>query len=382
MISDFEFLSAAHAVAHRTAPVSLVSGFCQGGPSALAPCLPKPEDVRRGLGLRGTIPSPSVPHAPVTAAPAHPKEPARLSGREDFVLDLYLRDVSAAMRSGCADVRGRDSVSLFDDGAREQLVLGGLHDVVRIAMGYRGMGLPVADLINEGNIGLIRAAELYDPNRCVRFAHYAQPWIRVQMQRALSYQAWPVNFPADFAWRHGKVCRTEQSLKASLDRAPLDSEVASACGMGVRTVHRLRATPMPRFVPLDTPFPADEPGVTLGEVLPDENTPGPDKEAERHSDRQMLVSLMRILPVREQKVLQLRYGLNDGRPRTLQEVARALGYVRQGIHRLENAALTRLRKHARFLLRSSKVVRSDRALNQACPPGTAVAQCATPLLAG
>jgi RNA polymerase primary sigma factor len=356
MISDFESLSAAQAVAHRTAAVSLVSGFYQAGPPTLAACLPKLAEIRRGFRANCAFPSSPVPRSSTRVAPFQNEEPTQvLSGREDFVLELYLRDVAVSLRSCFAAAPSDGSRPMFDDHARQRLVLSGLHDVVRMAMDYRGRGLPMADLINEGNIGLIRAAELYDPSRCVRFAHYARPWIRVQMHRALSYQSWPVNFPADFAWRHGKVCRTEQALKASLDRPPLDAEIASASGMPVRTVHRLRTIPTPSFVSLDSEFlSADESGMTLAEVIPDQTIPTPDKEAEGRSDRRLLLSLMKALPTREQKVLRMRYGLDDGCPRTLHEVARVLGYVRQGIHRLENAALTRLRKHARFVLHPAK----------------------------
>jgi RNA polymerase primary sigma factor len=122
--------------------------------------------------------------------------------------------------------------------------------------------------------------------------------------------------------------------------------------MGLPAVQRLRGTPSPSFVSLDSPVPSDDPGLTLSETIPDQQTTAPDREAERRSDRQFLLSLLKILSPVEQKVIRLRYGLEDGVPRTLQEVGRALGYVRQGVHRLETAALQRLKKHARFVLRA------------------------------
>jgi RNA polymerase primary sigma factor len=266
-------------------------------------------------------------------------------GGRDFLLDSYLRDLSSAADSAATTSRPQPG----GNSTREELVVDNLRTVVQIAFHYRGMGLPLPDLINEGNIGLLRAAELFDPGRCVRFAHYAQPWIRVHMQRALSYQAWPVKYPADFNWSRSRVSRAEAELKADSSRVPDDTEVARVCGLAVPAVHRLRATPAPCFVPLD--LATDDSGLSLSETIPDPQAAAPDREAERRSDRQYLCSLMKILSPLEEKVLRLRYGLDDGIPRTLQEVGRALGYVRQGVHRLETAALRHLKQHARFLQR-------------------------------
>ncbi len=277
------------------------------------------------------------------------------SGRDrDYVLDLYLRDVSSTITAQVPP-----GLKPADEAAREQLVFGNLSAVVQMAFHFRGLGLPLPDLINEGNIGLLRAAELYDARRCVRFAYYARPWIRVHMQRAVSYQAWPINYPADFGWRHSRVSRAEAQLKTTLNRTPADVELAQACGMGLPAVHRLRTTPAPNFVSLDSPVPSDDPGLTLSETIPDQHAAAPDREAERDSDRQFALSLLKILSPTEQRVIRLRYGLEDGIPHTLQEVGRVLGYVRQGIHRLETAALKRLRKHASFVLNAKSKTGTD-----------------------
>ena len=269
---------------------------------------------------------------------------------DDYVLRLYLRDLASVARSEePARLAPNPGPSHLDDSARQRLVLGQLPRVVRIAYDYQGFGLPLGDLVNEGNLGLMRAAELYDPFRNVRFAYYAQPWIRVQMQRALSYQAWPVKLPADFNWRHNQVQLASERLSATLNREARDSEVAEACHLEVPAVQRLRSTSAPSFVPLESPWPGHETGLTLAEVIPDENSPRPDREAASGSDRQFAQRLLAVLNPRERQVIRLRFGLDDGYGRTLAETGRLLGYGRQGIHRIESVALGKMRQHAQFL---------------------------------
>jgi RNA polymerase primary sigma factor len=267
----------------------------------------------------------------------------------DFVLQLYLRDIRNTSRPRPARGPLAPEPGKPDDSGRQQLVLAHLPRVVRIAFDYRGLGLPLGDLIGEGNIGLMRAAELFDPVRKVTFACYAKPWIRVQMQRALSYQAMPVSLPADFSWRRGQVQTAKERLGAKLNRAPKDTELADECGLSLPAVRRLRSTPPPSFVPLESPWPGIETDLTLAEVIPDETSPAPDREAARHSDRDFVDRLIAVLSPAEQKVIRLRFGLDDGCHRTFAQVGRLLGYGRQGIYRIQSVALAKLRQHARFL---------------------------------
>jgi RNA polymerase primary sigma factor len=272
----------------------------------------------------------------------------------DFVLRLYLRDLSndstpRRERGPLAPPPGR-----LDDSGRQQLVLGHLPGVVRIAFGYQGLGLPLGDLISEGNLGLMRAAELFDPVRKVPFAGYAKPWICVRMQRALSDQAWPVSLPADFSCRRGRVQAAQERLKTRLNREPDDAELAEDCGLDLPAVRRLRATPLPSFVPLESPWPGNETDLTLAEAIPDEASTAPDHQAALHSDRDLVDRLLPALSPAEQKVIRLRFGLDDGGRRTLGEVGQLLGYSRQGIHRLESVALAKLRQRARSLQAAPK----------------------------
>jgi RNA polymerase primary sigma factor len=267
----------------------------------------------------------------------------------DFVLRLYLRDISGNSTAKRAGGRQAAEPGRLDDSGRRQLVLGHLPRVVRIAFDYQGLGLPLGDLISEGNIGLMRAAELFDPFRKVTFTCYAKPWIRVQMQRALSYQARPVSLPAGFSGGRARVQAAQERLAAKLNRAPQDSELADECGLKLPAVRRLRSSPPPSFVPLESPWPGDETDLTLAEAIPDETFPAPDREAALHSDREFVDRLITVLSPAEQKVIRLRFGLDDGCHRTLGQVGQLLGYGRQGIHRLQSVALAKLRQRARCL---------------------------------
>jgi RNA polymerase sigma factor (sigma-70 family) len=276
----------------------------------------------------------------------------------DFLIKLYLRDLASDSQHKPIEEPPADSLESFDDSARERLVMGHLPSVVRMAFGYQGRGVPLSDLINEGNIGLMRAAERFDPVRKVRFAHYAGPWIRTQMDRALSYQAWPVSLPADFNWRRGQVRGAEERLAAKLNRRPKDTELARDCGLELPAVKRLRTASLPSFVGLESAWPGDEAGLTLAEVLPDETLARPDQEVARRSDREFVGTLLKTLTPTEQRVIKLRYGLDGGGGYTLTEVGRTLGYVRQGIHRIESSALGKLRQHAHFMQITPKAAKN------------------------
>ena len=302
-----------------------------------------PQPRRAYLGGRARRRGRVMEPLPATSEPGRtaPRPPSRPSGPEgpgahehDFILKLYLRDL--------ADLGSSPGAATDADG----LVLGHLRRVVHTAFDFVGYGLPLGDLINEGNLGLMRAAERFDPGRNVSFGYYAKPWIRVQMQRAVSYQAWPVSLPADYSWRHGQVLAAEERLTSALGRTPREAELAHECGLGVPAVRRLRSSPAPSFLPLESPCSGLESGLTLEEVLPDPAGATPDVEAMRGSDREFLDGLLDVLSATEQKAIRLRFGLDDGQPRTLAEVGQAMGYGRQGIHRIETVALATLRAEA------------------------------------
>jgi len=258
-----------------------------------------------------------------------------------MIADLQSYDIAAKPQA-------EENFDLLPKATAEELVLDNLSMVSRIALDYQGCGLPLNDLISEGNIGLMRAAQLFDPARNVRFSYYAGPWVRVHMQRALSYQAWPVNLPADYNSKRAKVKLAEERLCSQLNREPADTEVAGEAGVGLRAVRHFRTTSSPQFFSLESSR-WDEEESPLQEILADPSMPTPLEQVEARSDREFIEELLVCLTGCEKRVMRLRYGLDDGCARTLDEVAQCLGYVRQGIHRLEQSALKKLRQHVRFV---------------------------------
>lgn len=266
---------------------------------------------------------------------------------DDFLLQLYLRDARREPMLTAAEETEVAWLASFDDeAARERLLLGHLRLVVHIAFEYRGFGLSLCDLINEGNIGLMRAAELFKPSRGARFPSYAALWIRQRMRRALTYQGWAMRLPADFCWQQSKLREAEARLGSEPDHEPEAEDLAVDCGFSRATVNRLRSSRFPLCLSLQSPVSGDEEGQVLADILPHEQTPAPDQELARRDEREFVERLLATLKPREQQVLRLRFGLDDGHERTLEEVGRELGYVRQGIHRIESLALAKLRRRA------------------------------------
>lgn len=311
----------------------------------------RPVPIEDELALRADS---DEPGAETCAAPRGGA--ATADGDDDFLLRLYLRDVSREPRlAPDEELELGWRCSFGDDAARQRLVLGTLRLVVHIAFEYRGLGVPLGDLINEGNLGLWRATEGFKPTHGLRFSDYGGVWVRQRMRRALSSQARPMRLPANFSWQHSRVREAEARLREMLGFEPEDGDVAAECGFSLATVHRLRSAGFPKCLSLESPSPNDEIGQTLADLLPDECASPPDDHLARVDDQQLAHRLIATLGSREQQVLRLRFGVEDGRERTLEEVGRALGYVRQRIHQIESAALVKLRRRAAGLVSSCSV---------------------------
>ena len=299
-------------------------------------------------------PTPFNPDPTRQAAPAQPARKSVKARRrpalpfrheDDFLLRLYCRDALKEPPLAEGEESEMAWRASFGDGqGRDRLVLGNLGLVMRIASEYEGLGLCLSDLISEGNLGLMRALELYRPTEAVPFQVYASVWIRQHMRRALTRQAWPMRLPANFSWQHSRLRHAEERLASGTAREPADEELAAECGLSPSLVRRLRADGFPRSVSLQSPVSGCEDDEVLADTLPDEQIPRPDVATSQESDREYVEDLLADLKPRERQVLRLRFGLDDGQERTLEEVGLALGYVRQGVHKIESAALTRIRR--------------------------------------
>ena len=229
-----------------------------------------------------------------------------------------------------------------DDRARKKLVEKNLRLVVSVAKRYRGMGLPFEDLIQEGNIGLIKAVERFDPERGHRFSTYAAWWIRQAIGRAISDKGRIVRLPAHTREKSRKVARTLNELSAQLGREPTDEEVAESLGWTAREVRAVIGFPLDA-ISLDRPAGSEDGASELGELVEDERASEVPEVVIREMENDRLWESMEGIPDRERRVLVRRYGLDDREPATLAEVGAELGITRERVRQLQRNAERKLR---------------------------------------
>lgn len=230
--------------------------------------------------------------------------------------------------------------------AREQFIVANLRLVVPIAKAYRGYGLPFRDLIQEGNLGLLRAVERFNPARGHKFSTYATYWIRQAIIRALAQQSRLIRLPVHVSDRLQRLRRAEAALEQRLGRMPTQRELADAIGLPEPSVHALRHLSRVELS-LEAPL-SPHHDLTWEDVLMDA-APLIEDDATRHIIQQEVRDILQQLDERERTVLQLRYGLADGEVRTLEQVGKLLGLSRERVRQIERHALTTLRQQGSAL---------------------------------
>jgi len=259
------------------------------------------------------------------------------------ILRLYLDDISnTRLLTRDEEVQLAERVQTGDTEAREQMITANLRLVVKIARDYENYGLPLLDLISEGNIGLMKAVERFDPSRGVKFSTYAAWWIKQSVRRALANQSKTIRLPIHLLQKLSNLRRVERRLQNQLDREPTDQELATECDIDAERIVSWRSAAV-QPISIDARLGDEDDGTTYGEVIADENAEEPCERLESEFSHRTVLRLLAQLPERYAEVLRWRFGFNGDCP-TLDDLGAKLQVSRERIRQIEVSALSRLRK--------------------------------------
>ncbi len=260
----------------------------------------------------------------------------------DKTIRIYLREIGQVdLLTPQQEVHLASRIRRGDEAARQLMIRANLRLVVKIAQDYARYGLPLLDLISEGNIGLIKAVERFDPKKGGKLSTYAAWWIKQGIKRALANQSKTIRLPAHLVDKIARMRRAERALAEKHGRDPTDEEVARALGVPVATVTHWKTVAI-RPASLDAPI-GDEDSASFGEIVGDDRAGTPYDEI---NDRQILEEMagyLERLDLREREILKHRYGLRGEAPETLEEVGMRFQITRERVRQIQNDALLRLR---------------------------------------
>lgn len=297
----------------------------------------------RARGLRAPIPRvATAPAATLTASAPAETEVIPTESLHGDTLQLYLREIGQVkLLTPKEEITLARRIRRGNREAREQMITANLRLVVKIARDYQGMGLPFLDLINEGNLGLIKGVQRFDHRKGAKLSSYASWWIKQAIRRALSNTSKTIRLPVHVMDKMTQVRKAEARLHETLDREPTDEEIAAELGLDARRIRQYRdASRAP--VSLDSPVSTDN-STTISEHVADANAAGPFDELVKSNDHELMREVLATLDKRESRILAMRFGLDDGQPKTLEAVGERLGVTRERIRQIQEQALDKMR---------------------------------------
>ena len=263
--------------------------------------------------------------------------------KSDTGLNRYLQEIGRIpLLTPQQEIELAGKIKKGDAAARERMINSNLRLVVTIAHDYANLGLPLLDLISEGNIGLTKAVERFDPAKGAKLSTYAMWWIRQSIKRALANQSKTIRLPVHLVDKVAKVRRVSLQMSDELGREPTDDELGEEIGIASDKVARLKSVGI-RPASLDAPI-GDDDSRKFGEMIGDEDAQTPFELLRDKNLRGEVDSLIEALDDREKKIISQRFGLDGGQPKTLEDVSKDFGVTRERIRQLQNIALAKLRR--------------------------------------
>ena len=258
-------------------------------------------------------------------------------------INIYLREIGRTpLLTPQQEIKLAAKIKKGDGKARARMINSNLRLVVTIAQDYANLGLPLLDVISEGNIGLMTAVDRFDPSKGAKLSTYAAWWIRQSIKRALSNQGKTIRLPVHLGDKILKMRRVALQMSEELGREPTDDELSEEIGIASGKVSQLKTVSI-RPASLDAPI-SDNDLTEFGESVADEEAQTPFELLRDKSLRDEVDNVLKVLDAREKKIVFQRFGLDGGKPRTLEEVGKKLGVTRERIRQVQNVALSKLRR--------------------------------------